>query len=110
LSLIIKPLGYADLLIPIQEIMDTSLGPITFGNFTRLQREKLCTHGDLSFASLDQYRDKGTKKKGKQAKAIPFLPEAIKKHNILMDQLCLEVERLRGALEVIIEQADDTGV
>ena len=99
----LDPVGLGYLLDSIRDIMETSLGPITFGEFTMLQRNKLCTHGDLSFDSLENDRDPYLQKMGKQAKMVPLNQEAVENYHVLMERLISEVKALRVNLEAILQ-------
>jgi hypothetical protein len=45
-------MGLQHLVDPVCDVLDTPVGGTTFGDFIRKSRNKLCTHGDLSFESL----------------------------------------------------------
>ncbi len=88
---LLKPMGYDYLLDPIKEIMKTPIGETTFGNYQRLMRNRLCTHGDFSRDSLPEAEQN-----------FIYSKENINNFYTLLDRLTYEVEVLRKELEKLI--------
>lgn len=101
---VLEPLGHASLLEPIQQILGSSLGNVSFGDYTKIQRAKLCTHGDLAYESLDKHQKKEDQEKGAFAKVVPFQDASIEIHHQLMEQLIHEVEILKESVESLMSQ------
>jgi len=84
---ILKPLDLEHLLDSIRNILSQSIGPLTFEEFAREQRDKLTTHGDLSFESMSE-----------AAKAVPRLEAAVKRWQEVMNELLEAVTELQDEL------------
>jgi hypothetical protein len=84
----LKDLGLADKLEPIRRTLEGKVGKTTLGDFIRHSRNKLATHGELTFASLPP-----------EAQGVHGSPQALSQFNRLMERLDGQVTRLRIALE-----------
>jgi len=90
---VLEPLGLTDLLKDIQQILETPLAKTTFGDFIRLSRNRLATHGDLS---LERMLEK--------ALSLTKDRNAVDKFEELMDELAGEVDTLRDKLKELVSQ------
>ncbi len=75
-------------LLPIRQIIDSPVGDTTFGDFIRVSRNKLTTHGNLSVESLPE-----------REKSVPYDPVAADRFEELMEEFVYEVSQLRSRLE-----------
>ena len=89
----LEPLGKSDLLDAIRQLFETPVGQTTFGDFMRLSRNKLATHGDLSFSQMPE-----------KTQSLPFDRNAFRKFQKLMGELAEEVSRLRCRLKEIVQK------
>ena len=89
----LEPLGISDLLDAIRQLIETPVGQTTFGDFIRYSRNKLATHGDLSFSQMP-----------KNTQSLPFEENAFRKFQKLMGELAEEVYRLRCRLKETVQK------
>lgn len=80
---LLHPLGLEKWLKPIDRIMQRKVGATTLGRYLRVSRNKLATHGDLSFASLPA-----------EMQAIPSSTRALGQFERAMQRLQQEVRKL----------------
>lgn len=90
---ILEPMRLAVLLEPIREIVESPIGNTTFGNFIRNSRNKLATHGDLSFASLPVVDKK-----------LPFSNDLVERFQYIFERLAEEVKNLENNLEKMLNE------
>jgi len=90
---VLEPLGFADLLKGIQQLFQTPLGQTTLGDYIRLCRNRLATHGDLSAAQMPE----------KELSLLHY-DNAEVDYERLMDELQREVQKLRSKLKELLSQ------
>lgn len=93
---VLQPIGLEHLLAPIWEVMDLPLGNTNFGDYLRISRNKLTTHGDLSFMSLPS-----------DVQHITFDEDAVEQFNELLEKLAECVIELQDSLEKIPSSLSD---
>ncbi|MFC1557129.1 hypothetical protein ACFL5L_04020 [candidate division KSB1 bacterium] len=88
---LLEPIGLANLLDQIKNVLNKPVGRITLGQYIRINRNKLTVHGDLKFNSLPQYiRD------------VTFNEEAIEQFITAGQMLINGVQVLREKLKIIL--------
>ena len=87
---ILNPIGYANLLDPIEEALNMKVGKTTLRNYIRNKRNKLAAHGDLSF---DSQKD--------EVQEVTFNEEALDEFKEAMSTLEFEVSQLYRKLSYI---------
>lgn len=95
---ILKPMGLEYLLVPIWKIMDSRVGKTTFGEYIRHSRNKLCTHGNLSFESLPP-----------QIQALAFDASTNTEFQRLLEKLSQKILSLQHDLEKVVDDFGKAG-
>ena len=83
----LKAMGRGDLLVEVSEVLQSAVGDTTLGDYLRLKRNKLATHGDMSFESQSA-----------EVQAITFCDESQEAFDDAMYRLEDAVHLLRGEL------------
>jgi hypothetical protein len=89
----LEPIGLAHLLEPIREILGSSVGDTTFGDFIRRSRNKLTVHGDFSLESLPVAE-----------REVPFDSDARKGFAVLLERLANEIKKLQDELTKLVQE------
>lgn len=87
----LSPMGLEYLLAPIEKVLDSPIGNTTLREFIRSKRNKLCTHGDLSFRSQPL-----------KIQTVAWDNNAIEQFNEAHENLNLQVQNLLKQLELVM--------
>jgi hypothetical protein len=92
---LLQPLGFAAALDPILAVMEQPVGDSTFGEYVRINRNKLAVHGDLTFESLPH-----------RVRRVTFDDDALQQFYAACEKLEEEVGALRDQLESVLNSEE----
>lgn len=90
--LALKDIGLEQHLEPIKRVLETKTGKTTFGDFIRLSRNKLATHGLLELDSIPE-----------TARSLPEKKEWVREWQNALENLVQEVTNVKQKLEQLID-------
>ena len=93
---ILDPMGYGALLGSVDSALDSRIGKTTLKQFVRSKRNRMATHGDLSFLSQP-----------KEVQNVTFSKRALRQFEAAMESLESAVLALSRNLEALIRSKKD---